>query len=326
MAVFDQLDQAFIIDGITTSDVKVEITLQSYDGPEASGRYWYDGRYPTGSGTDTRLKQDANSDSFYGPGVSAIALDGSGRSTLASVTVSAGSVFSFVVSGHAGSLVLLNNWTLNAPVNCEATAVTIKSSDGATTLHTYDISAGVNGAVTDTTGSIDGELVGFVAAGPDYTQRKGSTFDVTHGLGTITTATLNGNAVTVNTTGAGTVNLTDSSGIVTSGEYDLVLGDGTGTETYTVQLNVIGLPSFNINKDGADQTSLADVEFIALSGAAGSRAVVDQVSDITTDANGDTGPIEFTELSLGIGDTVLIAQQSPTAAGGAIHSATLEAI
>jgi len=219
----------------------------------------------------------------------------------------------YTTSSPATVLALPSSYFFGAGSQSEATAVTedFTFSSGSAERYWANIVVNVEPAATS----------------PSITaQRKGSTFDVTHGLGTITTATLNGNAVTVNTTGAGTVNLTDSSGIATSGEYDLVLGDGTGTETYTVQLNVIGLPSFNINKDGADQASLADVEFIALSGAAGSRAVVDQVSDITTDVNGDTGPIEFTELSLGIGDTVLIAQQSPTAAGGAIHSATLEAI
>jgi len=180
------------------------------------------------------------------------------------------------------------------------------------------------------TGAVNGYAVVIAATaapvGPDYTQRKGSTFDAAHGLGTITTATLGGNAIQINTTGAGTVNLTDTSGITTSGEYPLVLGDGTGTETYTVQVNVVGLPSFNINKDGADQASLADVEFIALSGTAGSRAVADQVSGITTDVNGDTGPIEFTDLALSVGDTVFVVQYSPTVSGGHPGSATLEAI
>jgi hypothetical protein len=165
--------------------------------------------------------------------------------------------------------------------------------------------------------------------GPDYTQRKGSTFTVTHGLGTAPdSVTINALACTIANATSTTVDVTVDAAITTSGEYDMVIEDTVAvtSETQTVQVNVVGLPSFNINKDGADQSSLADVEFIALSGAAGSRAVADQVSGVTTDVNGDTGPIEFTDLALSVGDTVLIAQQSPTVAGGAIHSATLEAI
>ena len=96
---------------------------------------------------------------------------------------------------------------------------------------------------------------------PDFTQRKGSTWDVTHGLGTITSATLNGIAITINSTGTGTVNLTDTSGIATSGEYDLVLGDGTSTETFTVQLNVIGLPAYTLNKNGSALGNLTGIKF-----------------------------------------------------------------
>jgi hypothetical protein len=95
-----------------------------------------------------------------------------------------------------------------------------------------------------------------------YTQRKGSTFNATHGIGTITTATLNSIAITINTTGTGTVNLTDTSGITTSGAYDLVLGDGAATETYTVQLNVIGLPVYTLNKDGAALGSLTGIKLL----------------------------------------------------------------
>jgi hypothetical protein len=100
------------------------------------------------------------------------------------------------------------------------------------------------------------------ATGPDYTQRKGSTFDATHTLGTITTATLNAAAITINTTGAGTVNLTDTSGITTSGVYNLVLGDGAATQTYTVQLNVIGLPVYTLNKDGAALGALTGIKAV----------------------------------------------------------------
>jgi len=157
--------------------------------------------------------------------------------------------------------------------------------------------------------------------------RKSSTFDVETTLGTITTATLNSVNVFDHITGQVGTTLsfegaaTDE--ITTSGAYDLVLGDGTGTETITVQVNVVGLASFNINKDGADQGSLTDVEFIILTGAAGSRAINQQITGITTTAGGDTGAIEITDTSLNDGDTVMVAQRSDTVGGGAFHPATL---
>ena len=114
--------------------------------------------------------------------------------------------------------------------------------------------------------------------------------------------------------------------IATSGEYDLVLGDGTGTETQTVQVNVVGLASYNINKDGADQTSLTDVELLTLTGTAGSRTLVEQITGVTTDANGDTGAIEVSDLTLDVDDTVLVVQQSATVGGGHPGEATLVAI
>ena len=123
--------------------------------------------------------------------------------------------------------------------------------------------------------------------------------------------------------------MTDSgSGITTSGEYDLVLTDDSADpdETITVQVNVVGLASFNINKDGADQGSLTDVEFIILTGAAGSRAINQQITGITTTAGGDTGTIEITDAALDVDDTITVVQQSPTVGGGLVHTATLELI
>ena len=161
--------------------------------------------------------------------------------------------------------------------------------------------------------------------------RKSSTFDIETGLsGTVTAATLNGVNVLDHVTGqAGTTvsfagAATDE--ITTSGEYTLTLGDGTGTEDITVQVNVVGLASFNINKDGADQGSLTDVEFIILTGAAGSRAINQQITGITTTAGGDTGTIEITDAALDVDDTITVVQQSPTVGGGLVHTATLELI
>jgi len=168
------------------------------------------------------------------------------------------------------------------------------------------------------------------ATGADYTQRKGSTLTATHTLGTITTATLNAVNVFdhVSSQAAGTVSFTGAvtDEIATSGEYNLVLGDGTGTETYTVQVNVVGLASYNINKDGADQASLADVEFIVMTGAAGSRVIAEQITGVTTDVSGNTGAIEITDVSMNADDVVTILQQSATVGGGLPHSATLVAL
>ena len=160
--------------------------------------------------------------------------------------------------------------------------------------------------------------------------RKSSTFDIETTLGTITTATLNSVNVFDHVTGqVGTTVSFEGAAtdeITTSGEYTLTLGDGTGTEDITVQVNVVGLASFNINKDGADQGSLTDVEFIILTGAAGSRAINQQIAGITTTAGGDTGTIEITDAALDVDDTITVVQQSPTVGGDLVHTATLELI
>lgn len=160
--------------------------------------------------------------------------------------------------------------------------------------------------------------------------RKGSSFDVETTLsGTVTAAVLNGNAITVDSQTGTTVTLTDSgSAITTSGEYNLVLTDDSADpdETIALQVNVPGLASYNINKDGADQGSLTDVEFVIMTGAAGSRAIVEQITGVTTDASGNTGAIEVTDTSLNVGDTVLVLQQSAAVGGGIPHEATLVAI
>jgi hypothetical protein len=203
----------------------------------------------------------------------------------------------------------------------------------------YALVSAVSNATLSTTGSKSRSITGYalVSAVSNatvlytnvvfvYTQRKGSSFDVTHTLGTITTATLNGIAITINTTGTGTVNLTDISGITASGEYPLVLGDGATTETYTVQLNVVGISSYNINKDGVDQINLTDIEFILMVGLPGARVIADQIFNITTNASGDTGVIEVYDVSLNAGDVILVLQQSVTVGGGLPHEATLVAL
>jgi hypothetical protein len=157
-------------------------------------------------------------------------------------------------------------------------------------------------------------------SGPDYTQRKGSTFNATHTLGTITTATLNGTAITINTTGAGTVNLTDTSGVTTSGVYNLVLGDGAATQTQTVQVNVFGVvPSNNpAQKDGAALASLTNVQVRITSGT-GLNGVQRFYSPTeTTDASGNFSILDLSSSVAADADPVLM--HVLTAAGDSIIS------
>jgi hypothetical protein len=161
----------------------------------------------------------------------------------------------------------------------------------------------------------------IAATGPDYTQRKGSTFTATHTLGTITTATLYGAAITINTTGAGTVSLTDISGITTSGVYNLVLGDGAATETYTVQLNVFGVvPSNNpAQKDGSALASLTGVQIRITAGANLNGTQVYYSGTETTNASGNFSTLDVSTSAAVAADPVRM--QVLTAAGDSITSA-----
>jgi hypothetical protein len=159
------------------------------------------------------------------------------------------------------------------------------------------------------------------SSGPDYTQRKGSTFDATHTLGTITTATLNAAAITINSTGAGTVNLTDTSGVTTSGEYNLVLGDGAATQTQTVQVNVFGVvPSNNpAQKDGSALASLTGVQIRITAGANLNGTQVYYSGTETTDASGNFSTLDVSTSAAVAADPVRM--QVLTAAGDSITSA-----
>jgi hypothetical protein len=185
-------------------------------------------------------------------------------------------------------------------------------STGATNHYYSWIGIGTNGDAAPTSST---------PSGPDYTQRKGSTFDATHGLGTITTATLNGTAITINTTGSGTVNLTDTSGVTTSGVYNLVLGDGAGTETYTVQLNVFGVvPSNNpAQKDGSALASLTGVQIRVTDGANLNGTEVYYSPTQTTDASGNFNTLDVSTSAAAAADPVRM--QVLTAAGDSITSA-----
>jgi len=140
--------------------------------------------------------------------------------------------------------------------------------------------------------AVDRIQVTEVASGPDYTARKGATgVEITHTLTAdgITSATLNGEGVTLASQAGqvATLNL-DESAITTSGEYDLVLGDGVGTQTFTVQYNVIGISSKNLNKDGLDLASLDNLEIIVAT--LGGLQLARYTNKLTT-PQGDTGTV-----------------------------------
>ena len=101
--------------------------------------------------------------------------------------------------------------------------------------------------------------------GANFTARKGSTFTVTHGLGTAPdSVTINALACTITNATTTTVDVTVDAAITTSGEYDMVIEDTVAvtSETQTVQVNVIGLPAYTLNKDGSALGNLTGVKAV----------------------------------------------------------------
>lgn len=189
-----------------------------------------------------------------------------------------------------------------------------------------------NGVLTVTSdygpGSERNYLAGFEVFDAVAILRKGGTqtFDKPAGIGTITGVTLNGNAITLDSQTVDDFTVTDSDGtITTSGAYDLV-ATGDTVETISVQVNVVGLPSFHLNENGVDRASLTDVEVIVMTGAAGSRVINQSTAAITTDASGNTGAVEVPDLALDAGDSVFIVVNSASAAAGAAIAVPLELI
>ena len=160
-------------------------------------------------------------------------------------------------------------------------------------------------------------------SGPDYTVRKSSTFDIETTLsGTITTATLNSVNVFDHVTGqvGATVSFAGAATdeITTSGEYDLVLGDGVGTETIAVQVNVYGVaPSNNpLQKDGSALASLAGVQLRVTDGANLNGTELYYSGTGTTDASGNLGNIDLSSTDAADTDPVLLHMR--TSAGDSI--------
>jgi hypothetical protein len=120
----------------------------------------------------------------------------------------------------------------------------------------------------NSTSAVSMSVIGYAvkpATGPDYTQRKGSTFTVTHGLGTAPdSVTINALACTITNATSTTVDVTVDAAITTSGEYDMVIEDTVAvtSETQTVQVNVVGLPAYTLNKDGSALGNLTGVKAV----------------------------------------------------------------
>jgi hypothetical protein len=172
---------------------------------------------------------------------------------------------------------------------------------------------------------VDFWAVNSIVTGPNYTQRKGSTFDATHTLGTITTATLNAVNVFdhVSSQAAGTISFTGAitDERTTSGVVDLVLGDGAATQTQTVQVNVFGVvPSNNpAQKDGAALASLTGIQIRITAGANLNGTQVYYSGTETTNASGNFSTLDVSTSAAVAADPVRM--QVLTAAGDSITSA-----
>ncbi len=161
--------------------------------------------------------------------------------------------------------------------------------------------------------------------------RKSSTFDIETTLGTITTATLNSVNVFDHVTGqvGTTVSFAGAATdeITTSGEYDLLLGDGATTETITVQVNVYGVaPSNNpLQKDGSALASLTGVQVRVTDGANINGTELYYSGSGTTDASGNLGNIDLSSTAAEVDDSVLLHMRT-SAGESIIASETVELI
>ena len=164
------------------------------------------------------------------------------------------------------------------------------------------------------------ELVADFAS-TDYTVRKGSTATVTHTLTAagLTSATLNGQAVTIASQSGQTADITFSDTITTSGAYDLVLGDGVDTQTITVEYNVIGLTANTIQKEGVSIGARTDLEMDVLDGV--SSTILDTLTEMTTNAAGETGAAIVAAGA--VGDSVRVSGYSEAAGIGFAYKTTL---
>ena len=164
--------------------------------------------------------------------------------------------------------------------------------------------------------------------GADYTIRKGSTATITHTLTAagITSATLNGEAVTLGTQSGQTASISFTDTITTSGVYDLVLGDGVGTQTLTVQYNVYGLLSSTLKKDGVALGGREGIEMVVLSQGQLPKTILEQSAAVSTDASGNTGSIVLENQLAVPGNTVVVTLRISSENIGIIYGTPLETL
>ncbi|BES72175.1 hypothetical protein RE428_31930 [Marinobacter nanhaiticus D15-8W] len=67
-----------------------------------------------------------------------------------------------------------------------------------------------------------------------------------------------------------------------------------------------GLPSYNLNKDGADQASKSGIQVRVVAGTALNGTQLYYSNSVTTDANGDTSPIDLSSSAAAVNDTVTV--------------------
>jgi hypothetical protein len=259
-----------------------------------------------------------------------VAGTGSRPWTTTAATLPAGSIsFGYYAASEAGTVSSLDSpWQRESSGTANFSVFASRQNTSGET----DAFSGAHEGLS-ATGTLAASFATFAVAssGPDYTQRKGSTFDATHTLGTITTATLNGVNVFdhVASQAAGTINftgaLTDER--TTSGVVDLVLGDGAATQTQTVQVNVFGVvPSNNpAQKDGSALASLTGIQIRITAGANLNGTEVYYSPTQTTDASGNFNTLDVSTSAAVAADPVRM--QVLTAAGDSITSAeTVELI
>ena len=299
-------------------------------------RVWSNGGFytaalPTSSSISSRIEMGSDSGDQFGPAL----LDTSANGYVARCRydvislrlVNAGTIAGSSIQSHSGAVsasdvieINIDETNGNIVVSLNGTAV-ISLNDS-----TYSgLRAGYYYYATDfaDTGARAWAASGYGPSAP--TLRKGSQFTAETTLsGTVTAATLNGQAITVDSQVGTTVTLTDSDGsITTSGEYPLVLTDDSADpdETITVQVNVYGVAPANnpVQKDGAALASLTNVELRVSSGAtlAGSQLYYSGTG--TTDASGNLGNIDLSSTAAADTDPVLLSIR--TAAGDSIITA-----
>lgn len=240
----------------------------------------------------------------------------------------------FVISPNAAPTGLLGGETLALAIGpCSEHRMRVPFVSDSSGVAANDVSAyelESSWATSGTTGTVYDfyAILGESVTTP--TTRKGSTFDAETTLsGTVTAATLNSVDVSDHITGQTGTTVSFDGGLTaettTSGEYDLVLTDDSADpdETIAVQVNVVGLPSNTAKKDGGLLISLTDLTLDAINA---SGTVVKQLTGITTDASGVISPVDLSDISEAVGDTLKVSLHSAASDVGVTFEQALENI